>query len=125
MHSVNTASQSGQIHITDEVLSIISGTAALEVDGVIAGQTTADAMRLGKKSFSRGIKITAVGDEVTVDLPVFVKFGYKIHVVSEEVQKRVKLALETMVGMKVKEVNVNVVGVLFEKVPKVKQAARR
>jgi len=121
MHEVSVNSQSGQIQISNEVLAIISGTAALEVEGVAASHSVSDASgRFAKRNFSRGVKITVNGDIVSVDIAIIVKFGHQIHSVSEEVQKRVKAALETMVGMIVKEINVNVVGVHFDKPPKVK-----
>jgi uncharacterized alkaline shock family protein YloU len=109
---------SGQISISNEVLAIISGTAALEVDGVITGayahQGDMSAGR-AKKNFAKGVKITLEEDKVKVDISIMVKYGYKIHQISEDVQKRIVTAIETMVGMQVSEVNVNVVGLKFEK----------
>jgi len=113
----------GQIQISDEVLSIIAGTAALEVEGVAIGH--GNDSRFHKRSFGRGVKVNVDKDKVSVDITILVKFGYKIHIVSEEVQSRVKTALETMVGMKVKEVNISVVGLQLEKAPKVKQKAQK
>ena len=119
--SINNQERCGQIHIANEVLAIVSGTAALEVEGVAASHSVSDASgRFAKRNFSRGVKIVLKGDVVSVDLAIIVKFGHQIHTVSEEVQRRVKTALETMVGMTVKEVNVNVVGVHFDKPQKVK-----
>ena len=121
MHKVSLNGQGGQIQISNEVLAIITGTAALEVEGVVTSHSVSDATgRFAKRNFARGVKIVIVDGEVSVDLSIIVKFGRHIQVVSEEVQKRVKTALETMVGMTVKEINVNVVGVHFDKPPKVK-----
>ena len=126
MHEISVSGQSGQIKIANEVLSIISGTAALEVEGVVASQSVYDAAgRFARRNFSRGVKIVVRDDAITVDLSVIVKFGHQIPKVSEEVQKRVKTALETMVGMTIKEVNVNIVGVHFDKVPKAKHMPRK
>ncbi|MCL2397147.1 MAG: Asp23/Gls24 family envelope stress response protein [Defluviitaleaceae bacterium] len=127
MQEVNVNSKIGHIQIANEVLAIISRTAALEVEGVVFGQhaTAAEAhARLTKRNFARGVKATVEGDVVSIDIAIFVKFGHKIHQVSEKVQERVKTALETMVGMTVTEVNVNVVGVQFEKLPKIKPVPR-
>ncbi|MCL2855333.1 MAG: Asp23/Gls24 family envelope stress response protein [Defluviitaleaceae bacterium] len=119
MHEVSVNGGIGQIRIADEVLAIISGTAALEVNGVIAGSHPAGqgemSARFARRNFARGVKIGLLDDGVKVDITIMVKFGHKIHQVSEEVQKRIKTALETMVGMTVKEVNVNVAGMRFEK----------
>ena len=113
----------GRIQIADEVLCIVAGTAALEVEGAFTSQW-GDA-RFSKKSFGKGVKVVVEKDKVSVDIAILVKYGHKIHVVSEEVQNRIKTALETMVGMNVKEVNVNVAGLLLEKVPRNKQRAQR
>lgn len=121
MHEILSNGSIGQIQIADEVLAIISGTAALEVEGVITSHSVADvSSRFAKRNFSKGIKIIVTDDKVSVDISIIIKFGYKIHEVSEEVQKRIKIALETMVGMKVKEVNVNVLGIQFDKILKAK-----
>jgi uncharacterized alkaline shock family protein YloU len=123
MHELSANSQEGygKIQIANEVLAIVSGTAALEVEGVAASHSVSDASgRFAKRNFSRGVKIALKDDVISVDLAIIVKFGHQIHTVSEEVQRRVKTALETMVGMTAKEVNVNVVGVHFDKPQKVR-----
>jgi len=126
MHEISVSGQSGQIKIANEVLAIVAGTAALEVEGVVANHSIYDAYgRFARRNFSRGVKITANEDATIVDLAVIVKFGHQIPKVSEEVQKRVKTALETMVGMAIKEVNVNIVGVHFDKSPKAKLVPRK
>ena len=112
----------GCIQISDEVLCIVAGTAALEVDGVATGHSSDG--RFGRRNFGRAVKVNVDKDKVSVDISILVKYGHKIHIVSEEVQGRIKTALETMVGMKVKEVNVNVAGLLLEKAPKIKQRVR-
>ena len=116
---MSNTSGAGQIHIANEVLSIISGTAAMEVEGVIAGSNPGHqgdmSARFARRNFAKGVKITWEGEKVKVDISIMVKFGYKIHEVSAEVQKRIVAALETMVGKEVKEVNVVVAGLRFDK----------
>ena len=108
----------GQIQIADEVIAVIAGTAALEIDGVafMSGNFTGDIVEiLGKKHLSKGVKLTVKDNEVLIGLNLLVKAGYKIQDVSREVQERVKTAVETMTGLAVMEVNVNVLGVHSEK----------
>ena len=108
----------GQIQIADEVISIIAGTAAQEVDGVFGavGNFTGDLVEiLGKKNFSKGVKIVVDENKVTVDLTLIVKFGFKIPEVAAGVQKKVKDAIETMTGLSVTETNVSIAGVQMEK----------
>lgn len=107
----------GQIQIADEVIAIIAGTAALEVDGIagMAGNFTDITEILGRKNLSKGVKVQVDENEVRVDVNIMVKFGYKIQVVAFEVQKRVKTAIETMTGLEAGEVNVYISGVFIEK----------
>jgi len=125
MRELSTNGKVGQIQISDEVLAIISGTAAHEVEGVISGRVATEIFLKTRRNFARGVKITIAQDKVIVDIKILVRFGFKIHEISQEVQKRVKNALETMVGMKVSEVNVSVVGIQLDKVQKSVQKPRK
>ena len=119
--------KNGQISISGEVLAIIAGTAALEVEGVVAafspgGQTHMSA-RVARRNFAKGVKVSFdEGGIAKIDISIMVKFGFKIYKVSEEVQKRAIAALETMTGIDIKEVNVHVVGLRFPKQVKVRRA---
>ena len=107
----------GTVLVAEEVISIIAGTAAMEVEGVTAaGNFTGEiAEILGKKNLSKGVKLSVNDNAVSIEINIQVQFGYKIKEVSEEVQRKVKNAVETMVGLSAPEVNINVSGVLFEK----------
>lgn len=108
----------GLIQIADDVIAVIAGTAALEAEGVaeMTGNFAGGIIeKLGKKNFAKGVIINVEEKKVTVDLSIMVKFNYKIHEVAIEVQKKVKNAIETMTGLSAAAVNVNVVGIDFEK----------
>ena len=108
----------GKISIADEVIATIAGTAAMEIEGAAfmsSGNISDIAERLGKKNFSKGVKLEVNEKGVLVDLSLFIKSGYKIPEVSSKVQERVKTAVETMTGLEVLEVNVNIAGLSVEK----------
>ena len=108
----------GQVYIADEVVAVIAGTAAMEIEGVAAasGNFTGDlAEKLGKKNLAKGVKVTVNDNMAVIDINLAVKFGYKIKEVSEKVQKRVKIAVETMIGLDAPEININISGVIFGK----------
>lgn len=116
--SMEDIGQVGQIQIADEVIAIIAGIAATEVTGIagMTGNFTGEiAEILGKKNLSKGVKVTVGEREVSVDLFVVIQFGIKIPEVAVAVQKRVKNAIETMTGLSVIEVNLNITGIHFEK----------
>ena len=110
----------GQIQIADEVIGVIAVTAALEVDGVTEGAGSGKGFVdvFGKKSQTKCAKVESDGDEVILDMEIIVNFGTKVQVVAEEVQKRVKNAVETMTGLSVPVVNVAVAGIVKEKTAK-------
>ena len=89
----------GEVKIADEVVAVIAGIAATEVEGVysMAGNMTRDFM--GKLSGSkiaksmRGVSVEVNDDKVCVDLSVNVSYNYNIPEVSEKVQERVKNAI--------------------------------
>lgn len=108
----------GVIRIADEVVSTIAGLAAVEVDGVAAmsgGWSTDLVEKLGKKNFSKGIKVEVNEDETSIDIYIAVEFGYPIPRVAEGVQNEVKIAVETMTGLSVAGVNVHIVSVIMKK----------
>ena len=61
----------GEVHIADEVVAIVAGLAATDVDGVasMAGNITNELVsKLGKKNLSKGVRVTILEGVVTVDL---------------------------------------------------------
>lgn len=105
--------------ISEDVIGIIAGLAAAEVEGV-SGMTLGlvDGINqiLGSnKKYSKGVKIELEGNEVVINLYVIVKYGVKIPDVAFSIQNSVKSSVETMTGLNVKAVNINVQGVTFDK----------
>ena len=104
----------GQIQISDEVISIIAGTAAAETEGVsLPSSAPVSSVKgfFGKKNQSKGVKVTVEENTALIEIEVVVKFGINIKNACEEVQQKVKNAVETMTGLTVSEVNVHVQGV--------------
>ncbi len=106
----------GSIKIANEVVAIIAGLAATEVEGVagmsggIAGGITEI---IGRKNLSKGVKVEVGDKETEVDLFVIVDYGSSIPDVAYRIQDNVKQAIEGMTGLDVVEINVHVQGVHF------------
>ena len=114
----------GAIKIADEVVSIIAGLAATEVDGIAGmsgGVVGGIAEMLGRKNFSKGVKVEVGDREAAVDLFIIVKYGARIPDVALAAQENIKNAIETMTGLSVVEVNVHVQGVNFPEEEEVKE----
>ena len=108
----------GNIHISEEVLAVIAAAAALEVEGVsslAANLGTDIAELLGKKNLTRGIRVQVTEESVVVELSILVKYGYTIPDVARAVQDAVYTNIESMSGLTVEAVNVNVGGITFDK----------
>ncbi|NLL00274.1 MAG: Asp23/Gls24 family envelope stress response protein [Clostridiales bacterium] len=104
----------GEVQIADEVVAVIAGLAATEVKGVAAtsGNVTNEiAGKFGKKNLSKGIKVLVSPDSVSVDMALTLDYGYGIPDTAKQVQEKVKLAIENMTGLMVKDVNIRIAGV--------------
>ena len=107
----------GTIKYANEVIAIIAGVAASEVDG-IAGMCTSGGFSdiIGRnRSITRGVKVEVASEEASVELYIVVEYGSPIQKVAAEVQENVRKAIETMTGLHVVNVDVHVQGVSFEK----------
>lgn len=107
----------GSVQIADEVVAVIAGLAATEVEGVakMYGNITNEIVsKLGMKNLSKGVKVSINNDEVEVVLKLVLDYAVNMGKVSEEVQDRVKSAIENMTGLTVKEVNIRIAGIQID-----------
>lgn len=112
LHTENESLDS--IHISCDVIAIIVGAAADEVDGIagMGGSIVGGiAEKLGRKDFSRGIKVTLEDSKVILDLKVIVNFGVKIMEVADELKKAVRGHIEDITGLEVEAVSIDVQGI--------------
>ncbi|NLP37724.1 MAG: Asp23/Gls24 family envelope stress response protein [Firmicutes bacterium] len=107
----------GQIKIADEVVAIIAGLAASEVEGVAGmsgGIAGGIADMLGKRNLAKGIKVEVGDRQTAVDIYVVIKYGARIPDVAWRIQENCKHAIESMTGLEVTRVNVHVQGINFD-----------
>ena len=116
-HKLYEKEKIGEVQIADEVVAIIAGLAATEVEGVdsMAGNITNELVgKLGMKNLSKGVKVDVTEEHVSADLSLNIRYGYNIPSVSEQVQEKVSTAIENMTGLTIDEVNVRIAGVALE-----------
>ena len=99
-YNIEESNSLGKVQIADDVVAIIAGLAAGEVEGVY-----------GKKNPAKGVKVELLPGKVKVDIAIEVLYEYSIPSVSGQVQDKVKQAIETMTGLSVEEVNIRIAGV--------------
>ena len=105
----------GDVVIANEVLAIIAGIAATEVEGVHSmdgGWSGQFISKLGIKDLARGVKVQVREGEVKVDLSLNMEYGYAIPKVSDLVQDKVSASINNMTGLNVSEVNIRISGVV-------------
>lgn len=105
----------GDVVIANEVLAIIAGITATEVEGVHSmdgGWSGQFISKLGIKDLARGVKVQVRDGEVKVDLSLNMEYGYAIPKVSDLVQDKVSASINNMTGLNVSEVNIRISGVV-------------
>ncbi|MCI8666260.1 MAG: Asp23/Gls24 family envelope stress response protein [Dorea sp.] len=113
-YTIQTDENLGEVKIADEVVAIIAGLAAMEVEGVssMTGNATRELVsKFGMKSLSKGVKVDVLDGIVTVSLVLNLNYGYSIKDTTQRVQEKVKAAIENMTGLEVADVNIRVAGV--------------
>ena len=116
-YTIELENNNGEVVIADEVVAVIAGLAAMEVEGVasMAGNATRELIsKIGIKSLSKGVKVDILEGVVTVAMTLNIKYGYNIMSISTKVQEKVKASVENMTGLTVADVNVRVAGVEIE-----------
>lgn len=113
-YTIKNDANIGEVKIADEVVAIIAGLAAMEVEGVasMAGNATRELIsKLGMKSLSKGVKVDVLDGIVTVSLTLNLLYGYGVKDISVKVQEKVKSSIENMTGLEVADVNIRIAGV--------------
>ena len=113
---VTQVQESGAVLISEDVISTIVIHAVEEVEGVVGlnAKPGADIVELiGKKNWGKGLKITIGEDDaVSIDCNITVAYGQSVVSVAKAVQEAVVNALESMAGLNIAAVNVNVCGIV-------------
>ncbi len=108
----------GAVQIADDVVAMIASLAATEVSGVssMAGNITNELMsRVGMKKLTKGVRVSVQEGCVNVDLAVTMDYGYNIPATCQQVQNKVKSAIENMTGLACESVNIRIAGVSMKK----------
>ena len=108
----------GTIFITEDVLLKVVGYAVLECYGIVAmcSKRAKDGFVewLGRENLGRGVHLRMSEDMLDVDLYIVVEYGVPISVVCAAIVEVVKSKLESMTGVKVRNVNISVEGIRIQ-----------
>ncbi len=108
----------GSVNISDDVIRIVAGIATTECYGLVgmSSRKIQDGLAelLGRDNLSKGVNVHISDDEVEIDIYIVVEYGVNILQVARNVMDSVTYAVEKMLGLNVKAVNVNVQGISFK-----------
>lgn len=112
---ITQTQENGSVQISEDVISSIVSVAISEVEG-IAGLNTKPGAELvemlGKKNWGSGVHITISPENtLVIDCNVNVKYGCTVIDAATAAQDAITSAVESMTGLSVACVNMNVCGV--------------
>lgn len=110
----------GTVSFATEVVATIAGLAATEVDGVASMISPSAGLadmfsRKSNRNLTKGVRIDLEDNRVSVDITITVDYGSPVPDVARNIQENVKKAIETMSGLDVRNVDVHVTGISFER----------
>lgn len=104
----------GTIEIKPQALAVIASIAVTEVEGVskLLGSLKSEALeKIGKKEYSKGVKLSFDEKELLVDVTCTLKSGYPVSVVAGKIQENVKNSIYNMTELNVKNINISILGI--------------
>jgi uncharacterized alkaline shock family protein YloU len=116
MESLNITNDndfSSEVKISNDVIATVAALAATEVEGVdsLSGNATSESVKkYGIRNGSKGVEVVFNDEEKSVNcrLGVTMKYGYSIPETCSAIQDKVKSAIESMIGMEVTDVSINI-----------------
>ena len=101
--------ENGSVMISEDVIATIAEHALADVDGVVKGGSEI----VGKKSWGKGMRITISEDNsLSIGCNVIVRYGDSVVNVANAVQDAIANAVESVTGVTVSDINVNVCGIV-------------
>ena len=105
---ITQSQENGNVMISEDVIATIVEHALTEVEGVVKGGNEV----VGKKSWGKGIRIAIAEDNtLTLGCNIVVSYGESVIKVAQAVQEVVRNAVESVTGVSVTDVDVNVCGI--------------
>ncbi len=113
---ITQAQENGNVMISEDVIATIVSHAVSEVEGVVGLNVKAGAdiaELIGKKNWGKGVKVVITEeDALEIDCNVTICYGHSVVTVAKAVQDAITNAVESMTGVEIKSVNVNVCGIV-------------
>ncbi len=111
MHKEESQTDLGNIRIHKNVIASIASIAAVEIEGVkrIGGDFRSGILELIGKKALMAIKVNIdKNDEIRLEVPLVIKYGFNIPDIANKAQENIRNALEKMTNLSIKYININV-----------------
>lgn len=118
VNETNKMNTLGEIEVAPEVLEVIAGIAANEVEGVHAmqGRFSKNMKNVfGKTNHKKGIHLVTEEDGLKVEIYCYFNFGVKVPEVAQTIQQRVREQVLHMTDIELAEVNIHIADIVPEK----------
>lgn len=102
---ISQPQENGSVLISEDVIASITTVAVKEVEGVCGLYGS-----FGKKN-SKGLKLTLKDRSVDIECNIIALYGHPVMEIAKNVQTAVVTAVESMTGLTVDSINVNVCGI--------------
>ena len=112
---ITSTLENGTVNINEDVITAIAVTAVKDVEGVVGLSGDDLAGFLGRKNSGKGLKVTLGEDSVQIDCSLVVLYGHSVVEIARNVQSVVSNAVESMTGLKVSHVDVNISGITMSR----------
>ena len=113
--ALKTSNIYGNITIADDAVSIIVSKVSRECYGVaeLVSRRLSDSVLyfFKKESISKGVKLVTIGNRIYIDLFILLISDVNKEAVVDSLKSTVKYHVELFTGMRVKSINVHVLGV--------------
>ena len=113
---ITQVQDNGRVMISEAVISTIVYQALTDIEGYVglSAKVGSDIVELvGKKNWGKGIKVSiSENDELSIDCNVVINYGHSVVTVATAIQEAIVAALQSMTGVSVVSVNVNVCGIV-------------
>ena len=114
MHSEESRTDLGTIKIHKNVIASIASISAMQIEGVkrVGGNFKSGLIELIGKKLLPVVNVEInKNEEVKINIPLVIKYGFNIPDIASKVQENVRNSLEKMTNLSIKDVNINVQGI--------------
>ena len=105
----------GNLHISNDVIAEIVGSAVIDCYGVVGmsdAQGSSSTIKLLNPVRARkGVTVTAGEEGVKIDIYVVLKYGVNIAVVTQNIRDLISFLLDTYVQVPIEAIDVHVTGI--------------